>query len=169
MLLSPCRAIPLGHIRPPLRRADFPLNVFILAHGPVLVKNCRILRLFLPPFRAAPAHFYACSSVCRELLVEFVRFSKNAIFRTFIGEKFEKRACNSSKKVVCCIQQRHYVGYMSFYERFFAQHKAFVLKIAIFFIYLLIIYPACPARGKKSDDSTCTSHRFFFLSVLSQA
>ena len=54
---------------------------------------------------------------------------------------------------------------MSFYERFFAQHKAFVLKIAIFFIYLLIIYPACPARGKKSDDSTCTSHRFFFLSV----
>ena len=45
--------------------------------------------------------------------------------------------------------------------------KAFVLKIAIFFIYLLIIYPACPAKGKKSDDSTCTSHRFFFLSVLS--
>ena len=54
---------------------------------------------------------------------------------------------------------------MSFYERFFAQHKTFVLKIAIFFIYLLIIYPACPARGKKSDDSTCTSHRFFFLSA----
>ena len=54
---------------------------------------------------------------------------------------------------------------MIFYERFFAQHKTFVLKIAIFFIYLLIIYPACPARGKKSDDSTCTSHRFFFLSA----
>ena len=52
---------------------------------------------------------------------------------------------------------------MNFYERFFAQHKTFVLKIAIFFIYLLIIYPACPTRGKKSDDSTCTSHRFFFL------
>ena len=51
---------------------------------------------------------------------------------------------------------------MNFYERFFAQHKTFVLKIAIFFIYLLIIYPACPTRGKKSDDSTCTSHRFFF-------
>ena len=30
---------------------------------------------------------------------------------------------------------------MNFYERFFAQHKTFVLKIAIFFIYLLIIYP----------------------------
>ena len=52
---------------------------------------------------------------------------------------------------------------MNFYERFFAQHKTFVLKIAIFFIYLLIIYPACPARGKKSDDQTCTGHRFFFL------
>ena len=37
-------------------------------------------------------------------------------------------------------------------------------ETAIFFIYLLIIYPACPAKGKKSDDSTCTSHRFFFLS-----
>ena len=36
-------------------------------------------------------------------------------------------------------------------------------ETAIFFIYLLIIYPACPAKGKKSDDSTCTSHRFFFL------
>ena len=52
---------------------------------------------------------------------------------------------------------------MNFYERFFAQHKTFVLKIAIFFIYLLIIYPACPARGKKSDDPTCTGHRFFFF------
>ena len=36
-------------------------------------------------------------------------------------------------------------------------------ETAIFFIYLLIIYPACPAKGKKSDDSTCMSHRFFFL------
>ena len=23
--------------------------------------------------------------------------------------------------------------------------------------------PACPARGKKSDDPTCTGHRFFFF------
>ena len=37
------------------------------------------------------------------------------------------------------VSYTHLVGYMSFYERFFAQHKAFVLKIAIFFIYLLII------------------------------
>ena len=51
----------------------------------------------------------------------------------------------------------------------FAHYRALFLIFAIFFIYLLIIYPACPARGKKSDDSTCTSHRFFFLSVLSQA
>ena len=58
---------------------------------------------------------------------------------------------------------------MNFSERFFAHYRALFLIFAIFFIYLLIIYPACPARGKKSDDSTCTSHRFFFLSVLSQA
>ena len=51
----------------------------------------------------------------------------------------------------------------------FRSLSRFVPYFAIFFIYLLIIYPACPARGKKSDDSTCTSHRFFFLSVLSQA
>ena len=57
---------------------------------------------------------------------------------------------------------------MDFYERFFAQHKTFVLKIAIFFIYLLIIYPACPARGKKSDDPTCTGHRFFFCSKITK-
>ena len=42
-------------------------------------------------------------------------------------------------------------------------------ETAIFFIYLLIIYPACPAKGKKSDDSTCTSHRFFFLSRKGKA
>ena len=47
----------------------------------------------------------------------------------------------------------------------FAHYRALFLIFAIFFIYLLIIYPACPARGKKSDDSTCTSHRFFFLSA----
>ena len=51
---------------------------------------------------------------------------------------------------------------MNFSERFFAHYRALFLIFAIFFIYLLIIYPACPARGKKSDDSTCTSHRFFF-------
>ena len=44
----------------------------------------------------------------------------------------------------------------------FAHYRALFFIFAIFFIYLLIIYPACPARGKKSDDSTCTSHRFFF-------
>ena len=71
--------------------------------------------------------------------------------------------------MVCCIQQSCSVGYMNFSERFFAHYRALFLIFAIFFIYLLIIYPACPARGKKSDDSTCTSHRFFFLSVLSQA
>ncbi len=54
---------------------------------------------------------------------------------------------------------------MNFSERFFAHYRALFLIFAIFFIYLLIIYPACPARGKKSDDSTCTSHRFFFLSA----
>ena len=47
----------------------------------------------------------------------------------------------------------------------FRSLSRFVPYFAIFFIYLLIIYPACPARGKKSDDSTCTSHRFFFLSA----
>ena len=67
--------------------------------------------------------------------------------------------------MVCCIQQSRNVGYMNFSERFFAHYRALFLIFAIFFIYLLIIYPACPARGKKSDDSTCTSHRFFFLSA----
>ena len=51
---------------------------------------------------------------------------------------------------------------MNFYERFFAQHKTFVLKIAIFFIYLLIIYPACPARDEKSDDPPARVVAFSF-------
>ena len=58
---------------------------------------------------------------------------------------------------------------MGFYERFFAQHKTFVLKLLFSSFTFLSFTLACPTRGKKSDDSTCTSHRFFFLSVLSQA
>ena len=50
-------------------------------------------------------------------------------------------------------------------ERLLRLRARLCFFLAIFFIYLLIIYPACPARGKKSDDSTCTSHRFFFLSA----
>jgi len=61
------------------------------------------------------------------------------------------------------------LGYMISRSGFRSLFGAFVLKIAIFFIYLLIIYPACPAKGKKSDDPTCTGHRFFFLSVLLHA
>ena len=34
--------------------------------------------------------FYACSSVCRELSVKFVRFYKNAISRVFLGRNFKK-------------------------------------------------------------------------------
>ena len=64
--------------------------------------------------------------------------------------------------MVCCIQQRHFVGYKCTH---LLPSGLCPLISAIFFIYLLIIYPACPARGKKSDDSTCTSHRFFFLSA----
>ena len=52
---------------------------------------------------------------------------------------------------------------MDFYERFFAQHNTFVLKIAIFFIYLLIIYPACPARDEKSDDPPARVVAFSFV------
>ena len=51
---------------------------------------------------------------------------------------------------------------MNFYERFFAQHKTFVLKIAIFFIYLLIIYPVLKRTSKKRF-LTCTGERFLFV------
>jgi hypothetical protein len=34
--------------------------------------------------------FYACSSVCRELSVKFVRFYKNAISRVILGKNFKK-------------------------------------------------------------------------------
>ena len=65
--------------------------------------------------------------------------------------------------MVCCIQQKRNLDTSSLWSSKFGSAHAFVFHLAIFFIYLLIIYPACPARGKKSDDSTCTSHRFFFL------
>lgn len=89
MLLSPCRA-------------SFPLHAVCRTQGRLPIEcihhntqadACKELShsaSFLRGIRGVSAAFWACSSVCRELLVEFVRFSKNAIFRTFIGEKSKK-------------------------------------------------------------------------------
>ena len=38
-----------------------------------------------------------------------------------------------------------------------------LIDIAIFFIYLLIIYPACPARDEKSDDPPARVVAFSFV------
>ena len=45
---------------------------------------------FLRGIRGVSAAFWACSSVCRELFVKFVRSSKNEFFRTSFGEKSKK-------------------------------------------------------------------------------
>ncbi|MDD6629547.1 MAG: hypothetical protein PUE74_01330 [Faecalibacterium sp.] len=45
---------------------------------------------FLRGIRGVSAVFWACSSVCRELFVKFVRSSKNEFFRTSFGEKSKK-------------------------------------------------------------------------------
>ena len=47
---------------------------------------------FLRGIRGVSAAFWACSSVCRELFVKFVRSSKNEFFRTSFGEKSKSRA-----------------------------------------------------------------------------
>jgi len=44
----------------------------------------------------------------------------------------------------------------------FGSAHAFVFNLAIFFIYLLIIYPACPARDEKSDDPPARVVAFSF-------
>ena len=38
-----------------------------------------------------------------------------------------------------------------------------LVALAIFFIYLLIIYPACPARDEKSDDPPARVIAFSFI------
>jgi hypothetical protein len=45
---------------------------------------------FLRGIQGVSAAFWACSSVCRELFVKFVRSSKNEFFRTSFGEKSKK-------------------------------------------------------------------------------
>ncbi len=47
-------------------------------------------------------------------------------------------------------------------EQQFGSAHAFVFHLAIFFIYLLIIYPACPARDEKSDDPPARVVAFSF-------
>lgn len=51
---------------------------------------------------------------------------------------------------------------MNFYERFFAQHKTFVLKIAIFFIYLLIITLPAPQGARKAMTQPARVTAFSF-------
>ena len=53
---------------------------------------------FLRGIRGVSAAFWACSSVCRELFVKFVRSSKNEFFRTSFGEKSKKGLVISFEK-----------------------------------------------------------------------
>jgi hypothetical protein len=105
--------------------------------------------------------FYACSSVCWELSVKFVRFYKNAISRVFLGRNFKKPLAISVLKWYVVSNKSETWIHLLWSSNFGSAH-AFVFHLAIFFIYLLIIYPACPARDEKSDDPPARVVAFSF-------
>ena len=54
------------------------------------------------------------------------------------------------------------LGYILSLERQLWLRIRLCFYLAIFFIYLLIIYPACPARDEKSDDPPARVVAFSF-------
>jgi hypothetical protein len=54
------------------------------------------------------------------------------------------------------------LGYIFSLERQLRLRMRLCFYLAIFFIYLLIIYPACPARDEKSDDPPARVVAFSF-------
>ena len=55
------------------------------------------------------------------------------------------------------------LGYIFTLERQLRLRIRLCFYLAIFFIYLLIIYPACPARDEKSDDPPARVVAFSFV------
>ena len=58
------------------------------------------------------------------------------------------------------------LGYILTLERLLRLRARLCFFLAIFFIYLLIIYPACPARDEKSDDPPARVVAFSFCPQL---
>ena len=112
--------------------------------------------------------FYACSSVCRELSVKFVRFYKNAISRVILGKNFKKPLAIFVPKWYVVSNKSETWIHLHLWSSNFGSARAFVFDLAIFFIYLLIIYPACPARDEKSDDPPARVIAFSFIYLQKQ-
>jgi hypothetical protein len=94
-----------------------------------------------------------------------VRFYKDAISRVFLGKNFKKPlAFFALKWYVVSNKSETWIHLLS--ERLLRLCTRFCSYLAIFFIYLLIIYPACPARDEKSDDPPARVIAFSFVGRL---
>ena len=60
------------------------------------------------------------------------------------------------------------LGYIFTLEQQIRLRTRLCFYLAIFFIYLLIIYPACPARDEKSDDPPARVVAFSFIYLQKQ-
>ena len=95
-----------------------------------------------------------------------MRFYKDAIFRLFLQKILKKALVIFAQTWYVVSNKDAHLDTSSLRAFCIGSAPHLCIYLAIFFIYLLIIYPACPARDKKSDDPTCTGHRFFFLYLL---
>ena len=142
--------------------SDFMQYRFILAQRPVLVKRwmhlptakpARLLRYMAPhreccfPRTAFPGH-------------SLQHFMEKCDFSTSVRKIFQKPLAFFRQACYCCIQQDRLLN--TTFHPCFCVLSSF-LYIAIFFIYLLIIYPVVPRRDKEKRWPTCKGHRFFFL------
>ena len=141
--------------------SDFMQYRFILAQRPVLVKRwmhlptakpARLLRYMAPrreccsPRAAFPGH-------------SLQHFMEKCDFSTSVRKIFQKPLAFFRQACYCCIQQNRLLN--TTFHPCFCVLSSF-LYIAIFFIYLLIIYPVVPRRDKEKRWPTCKGHRFSF-------
>ena len=145
--------------------SDFMQYRFILAQRPVLVKRwmhlptakpARLLRYMAPrreccsPRAAFPGH-------------SLQHFMEKCDFSTSVRKIFQKPLAFFRQACYCCIQQDGLLN--TTFHPCFCVLSSSLFYIAIFFIYLLIIYPVVPRRDKEKRWPTCKGHRFFFLCV----
>lgn len=134
---------------------------FILAQCPVLVKHWMHL------LTAKPARLLRYMAPCRECCSPRAAFPGHSLqhfiekcdFSTSVRKIFQKPLAFFRQACYCCIQQDRLLN-TTFHPCFCVLSSLFY--IAIFFIYLLIIYPACPARDEKSDDPPARVVAFSF-------
>jgi hypothetical protein len=114
--------------------------------------------------------FYACSSVCWELSVKFVRFYKNAISRVFLGRNFKKPLAISVPKWYVVSNKSETWIHLHFGAANSALHTLLFLTL-LFSSFTFLSFTLLARKGKKAMAHLHWAIAFLFVvySAVSRA